>query len=107
MPGEALERYAASRPDSAPCVLGLRFTQDARSGDARMVALERHLGRAATLVRLPSGADSSDGTPKGAHSVLTGAVREDPPNRAFKERGRMIEFLRARLAPAEASDAPA
>ncbi|MFB9311185.1 dienelactone hydrolase [Agromyces hippuratus] len=107
VPGEALERYAASRPDSAPCVLGLRFTQDARSGDARMVALERHLGRAATLVRLPSGADSSDGTPKGAHSVLTGAVREDPPNRAFKERGRMIEFLRARLAPAEASDAPA
>ncbi|SIO10839.1 dienelactone hydrolase family protein [Agromyces cerinus] len=107
VPPAALERYAASRADATPCVLGLRFTQDARSGDARMVALERHLGRAARVVRIPSGDDSADGTPKGAHSVLTGGVREDPPNRAFLEREQMFEFLRERLAPAGASDARA
>ncbi|MGI9824122.1 hypothetical protein [Agromyces sp. Marseille-Q5079] len=101
VPAEALERYAASRSGSSHCVLGLRFSQDRTSGDARLVALERHLGRAARVVRIPSGDESTDGTPKGGHSVLTKGVREDPPNRAFAEREAMFAFLSERLAPAE------
>lgn len=105
VPGKVLDGYGASRVDSAPCVLGLRFTRDRTSGDARLSTLERHLGRAVRIVRIPSGPDSIDGTPAGAHSVLTGGVREDPPNRAFEERELMFGFLRERLAPVEASDA--
>ena len=90
----------------SPCVPGLRFTRDRTSDDAKLATLERHLGRAASIVRIPSGADSTDGTPIGAHSVLTVGVREDPPNGAFHERARMVEFLRERLAPSEASVAP-
>ena len=107
VPADALERYAASRSGSAPCVLGLRFTRDRTSGDARLVALERHLGRAASIVRIPSGADSTDGTPMGAHSVLTAGVREEPPNGAFDAREQMFEFLRERLAASAASGATA
>ena len=106
VPADDLERYAATRSGSAPCVLGLRFTRDRTSDDAKLATLERHLGRAAKIVRIPSGADSTDGTPRGAHSVLTVGVREDPPNGAFDERARMVGFLRERLAPSEASVAP-
>ncbi|MGW9630603.1 dienelactone hydrolase family protein [Agromyces sp. NPDC055520] len=98
VPANALERYATDRDGAAPCVLGLRFTRDRTSGDARLATLERHLGRAVRIVRIPSGADAADGTPAPAHSVLTGGVREDPPNRAFDERERMFEFLGERLA---------
>ncbi|KQM80769.1 hypothetical protein ASE68_19325 [Agromyces sp. Leaf222] len=102
VPAGELEQYAASRIDQPACVLGLRFSRDRTSGDARLVALERHLGRAARIVRIPSGRDSTDGTPGSAHSVLTRGVREDPPNRAFEEREHVFAFLHERLGPAEA-----
>ncbi|MFF2370803.1 dienelactone hydrolase family protein [Agromyces sp. NPDC058110] len=106
VPAAELERYAASRTGEQPCVIGLRFSRDRTSGDARMATLEAHLGREVRVVRIPSGRDARDGTPRGAHSVLTGGVREDPPNEAFHERARVIAFLQERLAPAESTAEP-
>jgi len=103
VPAAALERYAASRQDQPPCVLGLRFSRDLKSPDARLTTLKQHLGRAVRVVRIPSGRDTTDGTPGGAHSVLTRDVREEPPNGAFTEREHVFEFLRDRLSPAAAS----
>ncbi|SFR69890.1 Dienelactone hydrolase family protein [Agromyces sp. CF514] len=106
VPGADLERYAAAHADGPACVVGLRFTRDLKSSRGRLVALQRHLGDTAVVVPIPSGRDARDGTPAGAHSVLTGDVREEPPNQAFAEREKIFEFLRERLAPVDVPAPP-
>ncbi len=80
------------------CVMGLRFSEDASVSPLRFAGLKARLGDAFEVIQLDSSAGNPDGFPKGAHSVLTGEVRVDPPNAAFDARARVVEFLRAQLA---------
>ena len=80
------------------CVLGLRFSQDRMSPAERFTTLRAQLGDAFEVIELDSAPGNPQGYGRGAHAVLTGDLREDPPNTAFHARTRMVEFLRKRLA---------
>lgn len=80
------------------CVMGLRFSEDRSVPTLRFAGLKARLGDAFEVIQLDSSAGNADGFSTGAHSVLTGEVREDPPNAAFDTRARVVEFLRTQLA---------
>ena len=79
------------------CVLGLRFSEDATSPDARFDTLRARLGSSFEVFPLSSAPGNPDGFGPRAHSVLTIEVREDPPNRAAAARDRVAAFLHERL----------
>ncbi|MDP9027900.1 MAG: dienelactone hydrolase family protein [Actinomycetota bacterium] len=81
------------------CVMGLRFSEDASAPAARFAGLKARLGDAFEVIQIDSFPGNAGGFAKSAHSVLTGEVREDPANEAFGARARVVEFLRAQLAP--------
>lgn len=83
------------RADSGLCVLGLRFSEDASSPRSRFATLKATLGNAFEVIELDSSKGNPDGYSRGAHSVLTGEVREG--NSAFAARERTVAFLRERL----------
>lgn len=93
------EMSAVSRRarDEGLCVLGVRFSGDRISPKRRFSALQKRLGDAFEVIEL----DSSWGNPGRfgpmAHSVLTGEVREEPPNDAAGARDRVVTFLKEQL----------
>ena len=64
---------------------------------ARFAGLKEKLGDAFEVIELDSSPGNADGYAKGAHSVLTGEVRENPPNSAYETREHMVEFLRRNI----------
>ena len=78
--------------------MGLRFSEDRSVSPVWFAGLKARLGDAFEVVQLDSSPGNPDGFAKGAHSVLTGEVREDPPNAAFDTRALVVEFLRTQLA---------
>lgn len=92
--GAVAERAAAGDV----CVKALRFSEDRAVPRARLDALQARLGDAFEVIELDSRPGNPDGYAKGAHSVLTGEVRENPPNTAHAVRERIVAFLQERLA---------
>ena len=77
--------------------VGLRFSDDGQSPAQRMKTLQAQLGSAFEFIPLNSARGNPDEFSSSAHSVLTDEVREDPPNRAFHARERVVAFLAERL----------
>ncbi|HEX3784932.1 MAG TPA: dienelactone hydrolase family protein [Pseudonocardiaceae bacterium] len=82
------------------CVLGLRFSEDMAAGRARFATLRERLGDAFEVIELDSSPGNPTGFKRGAHSVLTGEVREQPGHPALAARERVVAFLRERLTAA-------
>jgi dienelactone hydrolase len=82
------------------CVMGLRFSEDASVPAARFAGLKARLGDAFEVIQIDSSPGNTGGFSKGAHSVLTSEVRENPTNEAFDARARVVDFLRAQLSAA-------
>lgn len=89
------ERVAERTREDGLCVLGLRFSEDPASPAARFTTLKAKLGDAFEYIELDSSSGNSGGFSKGAHSVLTGEVRDG--NQAFAARHRVVQFLREQL----------
>ncbi len=81
------------------CALGLRFSGDRAVPRARFATVQRRLGDAFEVIELDSSPGNAGGFSRGAHSVLTGEVREAPGHPALAARERVVAFLRERLAP--------
>ena len=94
---EDLDAVAARTEDGSLCLMGLRFSEDSTAPAARFAGLKARLGDAFEVIELDSSKDNAGGYSRGAHSVLTGEVREDPQNSAFDARARVVDFLRARI----------
>lgn len=99
---QELDTVVGRTKDSGLCVLGLRFSEDRGASRARFATLRRSLGDAFEVIELDSSKGNAGGFAKSAHSVLTGELRETPGHPALAARERVVEFLRERLAPAEA-----
>jgi len=78
-------------------LLGLRFTEDRMSPDARFEGLERAFGEGWRAIPI----DSRPGNPAGIgtheHSVLTGADVEPPGHPTHEARAQVTAFLKERL----------
>jgi dienelactone hydrolase len=79
------------------CLLGLRFSEDLSAPRARFDTLKARLGEAFEFIELDSSAGNPGGFSKGAHSVLTGEVRDG--NEAWDARERVIAFLHKQIDP--------
>lgn len=79
------------------CVMGLRFTGDRAVPDDRFATLRRELGDGFIAVEIDSSPGNQWGIRKGAHSVLTEDLVDEPghPTRAALDG--VLDFLRARL----------
>jgi dienelactone hydrolase len=95
-----LDRVVARATESGLCLLGLRFSEDRASTPARFATLRARLGDAFEVIELDSAPGNAGGFAKGAHSVLTGEVRDRPGHPALAARERVVAFLRERLATA-------
>jgi dienelactone hydrolase len=97
---EELEAVAARTTGAGLCVLGLRFSEDQGCRRERFATLRERLGDAFEVIELDSSPGNALGFAKGAHSVLTSEMREQPGHPAFEARERVVEFLRERLVAA-------
>jgi dienelactone hydrolase len=95
--GAEMDAIAARTVNDGLCLLGLRFSEDATAPRARFAALKQKLGDAFEVIELDSSPGNPGGYAKGAHSVLTGEVRESPRNSAFETREHVVEFLRRNI----------
>jgi dienelactone hydrolase len=88
------------RAAAGTCVLGLRFTGDIASPPERFERLRHELGDAFIAVELDSSAGNPHGHPRGAHSVLTEHLQDEPgtPTRAALDQ--TLAFFAERLLPA-------
>jgi dienelactone hydrolase len=98
---EELERIVERTRTDGLCVLGLKFSEDRAVPPERFATLREQLGDAFEVIELDSSPGNAGGFSKGAHSVLTGEVRETPGHPALAARTRTVEFLRQHLTPAE------
>jgi dienelactone hydrolase len=96
---EELDRVAARATGSNLCVLGLRFSEDPAVPRDRFATLRERLGDAFEVIELDSSPGNAAGFRKGAHSVLTAELREQPGHPALAARERVVQFLRERLTP--------
>jgi dienelactone hydrolase len=88
----------AERADAGDvCALGLRFSEDAAVPRARFDTIKKRLGDAFEIIELNSRPGNADGYAKGAHSIITHEVREQPANSALAARERVVAFLKERL----------
>jgi dienelactone hydrolase len=92
-----LDTVVARTTGDGLCVLGLRFSEDVSAPRARFAGLKAKLGDAFEVIELDSSAGNTGGYSRGAHSVLTGEVRETPPNSAYDTREHVVEFLRRNI----------
>jgi dienelactone hydrolase len=92
-----LDAIAARTQNDGLCLLGLRFSEDAAAPKERFAGLKARLGDAFEVIELDSSPGNPGGYAKGAHSVLTGEVRETPPNSAYETREHVVEFLRKNI----------
>jgi dienelactone hydrolase len=81
------------------CAMGLRFSEDFSAPRERFTGLKARLGDAFEVIELDSSPGNAGGYAKGAHSVITGEVRESPANSAFDARESVVQFLKKQLAP--------
>src|SRR5262249_35788048 len=86
------ERAAAGQ-----CVLGLRFTNDASSPKERFARLREELGDRFLSVEIDSSPGNQWGFPKGAHSVLTEHLVDEPGNPTRNALDRVLQFFAANL----------
>lgn len=91
-----LDQVAARTRDGL-CVLGLRFSRDTSVPAERFATLKSRLGDAFEMIELDSDPGNIGGFSSGAHSVLTGEVRERDGHPAYEARRRVVEFIRERL----------
>jgi hypothetical protein len=92
-----LDTVAARAQAGSLCAIGLRFSEDSSAPRERFAGLKARLGDAFEVIELDSSPGNAGGYAKGAHSVLTGEVRETPPNSAFDARAHVVDFLKKRL----------
>ena len=90
-------QIVADRAGKDLAVLGLRFSQDMACRRGRFDALRERLGDAFEVIELDSSPGNAAGFAKGAHSVLTYEVREEPGHPAAEARERVVQFLRTHL----------
>jgi dienelactone hydrolase len=85
------------RTATGTCLLGLRFTNDPVSFGARFDTLRRELGDKFIAVEIDSAPGNPHGHPKGAHSVLTEHLVDEPgtPTRAALDQ--TLSFFREKL----------
>jgi dienelactone hydrolase len=85
------------RTAAGTCLLGLRFTNDPVSFAARFDTLRRELGDKFIAVEIDSAPGNPYGHPKGAHSVLTEHLVDEPgtPTRAALDQ--TLAFFREKL----------
>ncbi len=94
---EAEMQTVVKRTEDGLCVLGLRFSEDKTAPHERFTTLRQRLGDAFEVIELDSKPGNPGGFGKGAHSVLTREVREQPGHQALAARERVVAFLRERL----------
>jgi dienelactone hydrolase len=92
-----MDALAARTENDGLCLLGLRFSEDASAPRARFATLKEKFGDAFEVIELDSSPGNAGGYARGAHSVLTGEVRENPPNSAYETREHVVEFLRRNI----------
>ncbi|GAA4686775.1 dienelactone hydrolase family protein [Frondihabitans cladoniiphilus] len=97
---EEFDRIAERADAGEVCALGLRFSNDFSAPRARFATISKRLGDAFEVIELDSSLGNAGGFSKGAHSVLTHEVRDEPGHPALEARRRVVEFLRGRLVPA-------
>jgi dienelactone hydrolase len=88
-----------ARAAAGQCLLGLRFTGDKVVPDARFQRLRDELGDRFLAVEIDSSPGNQFGIRKGAHSVLTEDLVDEPghPTRAALDR--VLAFFGERLTP--------
>lgn len=79
------------------CVLGLRFTHDARSPGVRFERLRRELGDAFLAIEIDSAPGNPYGIGRTAHSVLTLDLVDEPGHPTRQALDRVLAFLAERL----------
>jgi dienelactone hydrolase len=89
------ERAAAGQ-----CVLGLRFTGDSFVPEARFQRLRDELGDRFIAVEIDSSPGNPHGIRKGAHSVLTEDLVDEPGHPTREALDRVLSFFAERLGPA-------
>jgi dienelactone hydrolase len=99
MTKEELDVVAARAKSGAFCAMGLRFSEDSSAPRERFTALKARLGNAFEVIELDSSPGNAGGYARGAHSVITSEVRDEPANSAFDARESVVRFLRKQLTP--------
>jgi dienelactone hydrolase len=90
-------RGAIQRCDSGQSILGLRFSDDAKSPPERFCALRGAFGSSFKSIEIDSSPNNRWGIPRNAHSVLTSDFKDEAGHPAHKARDEVIAFLRRRL----------
>jgi dienelactone hydrolase len=100
MSAAEFDTVAARASRGEVCALGLRFSEDSAAPRSRFDTIKRRLGDAFEIIQLDSSPGNAGGFAKGAHSVLTHEVRDEPGHPALAARARVVAFLYERLTPA-------
>jgi dienelactone hydrolase len=79
------------------CVIGLRFTGDKASPHARFETLTKELGDQFIGVEIDSSPENPFGIRKGAHSVLTEDLVDEPGHPTHDALNQVLDFFRERL----------
>lgn len=87
------------RAAAGACLMGLRFTHDAAVPEARFDTLRRELGDAFIAVEIDSSKGNPHGIPRGAHSVLTQHLVDEPGHPTREALDRVLAFFADRLRP--------
>jgi dienelactone hydrolase len=87
------DRIAERAKAGEVCALGLRFSNDISVPKARFDTIKKRLGDAFEVIELDSSPGNAGGFSRGAHSVITHEVRDEPGHPALEARERVVEFL--------------
>jgi hypothetical protein len=90
-----------ARAAEGQCVLGLRFTGDKTSPGDRFQRLRDELGDRFLAVEIDSSPGNAHGIRKGAHSVLTEDLVDEPGHPTRDALDQTLAFFRERLRPDE------
>jgi len=92
-----------TRVANGTCVIGLRFTADRAVPAERFETLRRELGDGFVAVEIDSSPGNEFGIRKGAHSVLTNDLVDEPGHPTRVALDRVLAFLAERLRPSASS----
>jgi dienelactone hydrolase len=99
---EDLTRVKQRCEDEDVCVLGLRFTGDPAAPADRFRRLEAELGDHFVAVEIDSSEGNRDGYRRGAHSVLTEDLKDEPGTKTREALDQVLELFRDKLVAAPA-----
>jgi hypothetical protein len=85
------------RAQHGACLMGLRFTKDVAVPAERFDTLRRELGDAFIAVEIDSSKGNRHRVPRGAHSVLTEHLVDEPGHPTREALDRVLAFLAERL----------